>query len=55
MKQNYYVQVYKSNLKDFNDLDEEDVQEKKINIISPNNFENKVNKESKNYALLVEE
>ena len=46
--------MYKSNLKDFNDLDE-DVQEKKINIISPNNFENKVNKESNKYALMIEE
>jgi len=36
--------VYEPNPEDFNDLDEEDVQEERINIINPNESENKVNK-----------
>jgi len=36
--------VYEPNPEDFSDLDEEDVREERINIINPNESENKVNK-----------
>jgi hypothetical protein len=34
--------VYEPNPEDFNDLNEEDMQEEGLNIISPNKFEMKV-------------
>jgi hypothetical protein len=48
------VQVYEPNLKDFSDLDEEDVQEEELNIINPNEYEDEVNKEYSNSILVVE-
>ena len=53
-KKNYCVQVYEPNLKDFSDLDEEDVQEEELNIINPNEYEDEVNKEYSNSILVVE-
>jgi hypothetical protein len=47
--------VYESNLKDFSDLDEEDVQEKGFNTISSNEFEMEVKKEYGVSVLVVEE
>jgi len=46
--------VYQINLKNFNDLNENDVWKKKLNIISPNKFENEVKKESNVFVLVVE-
>jgi hypothetical protein len=48
------VQVYEPNLKDFSDLDEEDVQEEELNIINTNEYEDEVNKEYSNSILVVE-
>ena len=48
------VKVYEPNLEDFNDLDDEDVQEEELNIISPCELENEVKKESDMSALIVE-
>jgi len=36
--------VYELNLEDFSNLDEGDVQEEELNVISPNESENKVKK-----------
>jgi hypothetical protein len=47
--------VYESNLKDFSDLDEEDVREKWFNTISSNEFEMEVKKEHGVSVLVVEE
>jgi hypothetical protein len=49
------VEVYEPNLEDFSDLDDEDVQEKGLNIMSPRERENEVKKESDMFALMVEE
>jgi hypothetical protein len=49
------VQVYELNLEDFSDLDEEDVQQERINIINPNESKNKVNNNNKKFTLVVEE
>jgi hypothetical protein len=35
------VQVYELNLEDFSNIDEEDIQEKKLNTTSPNESEKK--------------
>ena len=48
------MQVYEPNLKDFSDLDEEDVQEEELNIINTNEYEDEVNKEYSNSILVVE-
>jgi len=45
--------MYELNLEDFN-LNENDVQEDELNIISSNKFKNKVNKEYNNSTLVVE-
>jgi hypothetical protein len=49
--------VYELNLKDFSDLDKENVQEeeRRLNMIRPNESEMKVNKEHDESALVVEE
>jgi len=47
--------VYKPNLEDFSDLDDEDMQEEGLNTISPHEFETEVKKESDMSALMVEE
>ena len=47
--------MYKPNPKDFNDLDEGDVQEEGLNTISLNESENEVNKEYNKSTLVVEE
>jgi hypothetical protein len=44
--------VYELNLEDFSNLDEGDVQEEELNVINPNESENKV---KKNTALVVKE
>jgi hypothetical protein len=54
-KKNYCVQVYEINPKNFSNLDEEDVQDEGINIISTIESDNEVNKEYNNSALVVEE
>jgi hypothetical protein len=36
--------VYESNLKDFSDLDDEDVQQEGLNTMSPRELENEVKK-----------
>ena len=46
--------MYEPNLKDFSDLDEEDVQEEELNIINTNEYEDEVNKEYSNSILVVE-
>jgi hypothetical protein len=46
--------LYKPNLEDFSDLDDEDVQEEGLNIMSPRELENDVKKESNMSALMVE-
>jgi hypothetical protein len=46
--------VYQINLKNFNDLDENNVWKKKLNIINPNKFENEIKKESNVFAIVVE-
>jgi len=38
------VQVYEPNLEDFSNLGEGDMQEEELNVISPNESENIVNK-----------
>ena len=54
-KEEYYsVEVYEPNLKDFSDLDDEDVQEEGSNTMSPHELENEVKKESDMSALIVE-
>jgi hypothetical protein len=53
-KEEYYsVEVYEPNLKDFSDLDDEDVQEEGSNTMSPHELENEVKKESDMSALIV--
>jgi len=47
--------VYEPNLKDFSDLDDEDVQEEGPNTMSPHELENEVKKEFNMSALMVEE
>lgn len=49
--------MYELNLKDFSDLDKENVQEeeRRLNMIRPNESEMKVNKEHDKSALMVEE
>lgn len=54
-KKNYCVQGYEINPEDFSNLDEEDVQDKGINTMSPIEFDNEVNKEYNNSVLVVEE
>ena len=55
-KKNYCVQVYEINPEeDFSNLDEEDVQDKGINTMSPIESDNEVNKEYNNSVLVVEE
>jgi hypothetical protein len=49
------VKVYEPNLEDFSDLDDEDVQEEGLNIMSPRELENDVREESDMSALVVEE
>ena len=49
------MQVYELNPEDFSDLDEEDVQQERINIINPNESKNKVNNNNKKFTLVVEE
>jgi hypothetical protein len=49
------VEVYEPNIKDFSDLDDEDVQEEGPNTMSPHELENEVKKESDMSALIVEE
>jgi hypothetical protein len=49
------VEVYEPNLKDFSDLDDEDVQEEGPNTMSPRELKNEVKKESDMSALIVEE
>jgi hypothetical protein len=49
------VEVYEPNLEDFSDLDDKDVQEEGLNIMSPRELENEVKKESDMSALMVEE
>lgn len=46
--------MYQINLKNFNDLDENNVWKKKLNIINPNKFENEIKKESNVFAIVVE-
>ena len=46
--------MYEPNLEDFSDLDDEDVQEEVLNIISPRELENDVREESDMSALMVE-
>ena len=49
------MQVYELNPENFSDLDEEDLQQERINIINPNESKNKVNNNNKKFALVVEE
>jgi hypothetical protein len=49
------VEVYESNLEDFSDLDDEDVQEEGPNTMSPRELKNEVKKESDMFASMVEE
>jgi hypothetical protein len=49
------VEVYEPNLKDFSDLDDEDVQEEGLNTMSPPELENDVREEPDMSALMVEE
>jgi len=49
------VEVYETNLGDFSDLDDEDVQEEGLNTMSPHELETEVKKESDMSALMVEE
>ena len=49
--------MYELNLKDFSDLDKENMweEERRLNMIRPNESEMKVNKEHDESALVVEE
>jgi len=47
--------VYEPNLEDFSDLDDEDVQEERLNTMSPHELETEVKKESDMSASMVEE
>jgi len=47
--------VYEPNLEDFSDLDDRDVQEERLNTMSPHELETEVKKESDMSALMVEE
>ena len=47
--------MYEPNLEDFSDLDDEDVQEEGLNIMSPRELENDIREESDMSALVVEE
>ena len=54
-EEDYSNQVYEPNLEEFSDLDEEDVQEKWFNTLSPNESEIEVKKEYGVSVLVIEE
>jgi len=49
------IEVYEPNLEDFSDLDDEDVQEEGLNLMSPRELKNDVREEYDMSALMVEE
>lgn len=54
-EEEYGDKMYEPNPKDFNDLDENDFFKKKLNIISPNEFENEIKVEFIMFSLFVKE